>query len=145
MAAAASSIFVGAPSSGAIPSISVTRSVSISQSGVSFRDVVQWDSAPSSSLLVKEAPSLVIPMGQDAEEEEEYYRSMSLVCRFNGFWPKLVDLNSWILATWIPIMQQQAFIHPCAKGFFIVEFDIEEDRDLILNSGRGFGETQVCA
>jgi hypothetical protein len=74
-------------------------------------------------------------MGQDVEEEEEYYRSVSLVCRFNGFWPKLVDLNSWISTTWIPIMQQQAFIHPCAKGFFIVEFDIEEDRDLILNSG----------
>jgi hypothetical protein len=31
-------------------------------------------------------------------------------------------------------MQQQAFIHPCAKGFFIVEFDIEEDQDLIFNS-----------
>jgi hypothetical protein len=81
-------------------------------------------------------------MGQDVEEEEEYYRSVSLVCRFNGFWPKLVDLNSWISTTWIPIMQQQAFIHPCAKGFFIVEFNIEEDRDLILNSGCGFGVTQ---
>jgi hypothetical protein len=32
-------------------------------------------------------------------------------------------------------MQQQAFIHPCAKVFFIVEFDIEEDHDLILSSG----------
>ena len=35
-------------------------------------------------------------------------------------------------------MQQQAFVHPCAKGFFIVEFDIEEDRDLILNLGLWF-------
>jgi hypothetical protein len=69
---------------------------------------------------------LVIPMGQDVEEEEEYYRSMILFCHFNGFWPKLVDLNSWISATWIPVMQQQDFIHPCAKVFFIVEFYIKE-------------------
>ena len=32
-------------------------------------------------------------------------------------------------------MQQQDFIHPCAKVFFIVEFDIEEDHDLILSLG----------
>jgi hypothetical protein len=76
-----------------------------SKSGASFREVVQRSYAPSpSSLLVQEAPPLVIPMGQDVEEEEEYYRSMSLVCHFNGFWPKLVDLNSWISTTWIPIM-----------------------------------------
>jgi hypothetical protein len=31
-------------------------------------------------------------------------------------------------------MQKEAFIHPCAKGFFIIEFEIEEDRDLIFNS-----------
>jgi hypothetical protein len=84
-------------------------------------------------------------MGQDVDEEEEYYRSMSLVCRFNGFWPKLADLNNWISATWIPIMQKEAFIHPCAKGFFIVEFDIEEDRDLIFNSGLWFwGNSGLC-
>jgi hypothetical protein len=35
-------------------------------------------------------------------------------------------------------MQKQDFIHPCAKGFFIVEFDIEEDHDLILSSGLWF-------
>jgi len=42
-------------------------------------------------------------------------------------------------------MQEQAFIHPCAKGFFIVEFDIEEDRDLILNLGPWFwGNSILC-
>jgi hypothetical protein len=132
-------VVAGAPVHGVIPSIFVLKSGSVLQSGASFRDIVQRVSAPSSSsFLVQEAPSLVIPMGQDVDEEEEYYRSMSLVCRFNGFWPKLVDLNNWISATWIPIMQQQAFIHPCAKGFFIVEFDIQEDRDLIFNSGPWF-------
>ena len=42
-------------------------------------------------------------------------------------------------------MQQQAFIHPCAKGFFIVEFKIEEGHDLILNYGLWFwGNSGFC-
>jgi hypothetical protein len=133
------------PGSGAVPSFSMSRLVYASKSGASFPEVLQQSFAPSSSLLVQESPPLVIPMGQDAEEEEEYYRSVSLVFRFNGFWPKLADLNSWISVTWIPIMQEQAFIHPCAKGFFIVDFDIEEDRDLILNLGPWFwGNSGLC-
>jgi hypothetical protein len=35
-------------------------------------------------------------------------------------------------------MQQEAFIHLCAKFFFIVEFDLQEDHDLIFNSGSWF-------
>jgi len=107
MALVASSIYVGAPRSGAIPSILVAKQILVSQSSVSFQYVGQRDYASSSysSLIVKEPPSLVIPMGQNAWDEEEYYRSVSLVCHFNGFWPKLVDLNSCISATWIPIMQ----------------------------------------
>jgi hypothetical protein len=61
---------------------------------------------PSSSFLVNEAPSLTIPMVQDVNDEEEYYKSMSLVCYFNGFLPRLTDLNAWISSTWIPIMQK---------------------------------------
>ena len=64
---------------------------------------------------------------------------------FQWFWPKLVDLNSWISVTWIPNVQHQAFIHHCAKGFFIVEFNIEEDHDLILNSSPWFwGNSGLC-
>jgi len=140
------SFSTGSPSSGAIPSISISNPVSVSQIRLSFRDVVQRVSAPlTSSLLVQESPSLVIPMGQDVDEEEEYYKSMSLFCCFNVFWPKLVDLNSWISATGIPIMQQQALIHPCAKGFFIVDCIIEEYWDMILNSGPWFcGNSGLC-
>jgi hypothetical protein len=142
----ASSVAATTPGRGVVPSISLSKLGSILQSGASFRDIVQKESAPSSlSLLVQEALSLVIPMGQDVDEEEEYYRSVSLVCHFNGFWPKLADLNNWISATWIPIMKQQAFIHPCAKGFFIVEFDMQEDRDLVFNSGLWFwGNSGLC-
>jgi hypothetical protein len=37
-------------------------------------------------------------------------------------------------------LKEEAFIYPCAKGFFIVEFDLVEDRDLILNSDPSSGE-----
>jgi hypothetical protein len=87
-------ISTGAQGSGAFPSSSMSRPIYASKYGASFHEVVQRGSTPSSlSLLVQESLPLVIPMDQDAEEEEEYYRSVSLVYRFNGFWPKLVDLN----------------------------------------------------
>jgi hypothetical protein len=50
--AATLTISVGALGSGAFPSISVSMPVSVSQSGASFRDVVQWVFAPSSSSLL---------------------------------------------------------------------------------------------
>jgi hypothetical protein len=42
--------------------------------------------------------------------------------------------------SWKPELKEEAFIYPCAKGFFIVEFDLAEDRDLILNLDPGSGE-----
>jgi hypothetical protein len=90
------------PVHGVAPTISKLKLGSVLQPGASFPYIVQEVYAPSSSsFLVTEAPSLVIPMGKDVEEEEEYYRSMSLVCHFNALWPKLVDLNRWISLTWI--------------------------------------------
>jgi hypothetical protein len=42
-------------------------------------------------------------------------------------------------------LKEEAFIYPCAKGFFIVEFDLVEDRDLILNFGPWFwGNLGLC-
>jgi hypothetical protein len=72
--------------SGKYPSSSMSRPVFALKYGVSFHEVIQRGSAPSSSsLLVQESPPLIVPMGQDAEEEEEYYKFMSLVYCSNGF------------------------------------------------------------
>jgi hypothetical protein len=32
------------------------------------------------------------------------------------------------------VIKEDAFIYPYAKGFFIIEFDVAKDGDLILNS-----------
>jgi hypothetical protein len=94
---------------------------------------------------VKEAPAISLRMGQEAEDEEVYFRENALICRFNGFWPRLVDLNGWISAHWKPLIKEDLFIHPCPKGFFIAEFDLAADRDLILASGPWFwGNSGLC-
>jgi hypothetical protein len=35
--------------------------------------------------------------------------------------------------SWLPVLKGEVFIHPCAQRFFIVEFDIQEDKDLIFS------------
>lgn len=57
-----------------------------------------------------------------------------VICRFNGFWPKSNALHHWILSTW----SLDCEIHLCSKGFFIVSFNIEQERDNIINQGPWF-------
>jgi hypothetical protein len=60
-------------------------------------------------------------------------------------WPCLVDLHDWISKFWKPKMKVEAFIRPCAKGYFIVEFDLSEDRDWILDPGPwSWGNSNLC-
>jgi hypothetical protein len=47
------------------------------------------------SFLVQEDPAISIPMGLDANQEADFLSSNCLVCRFNGFWPRLVALCDW--------------------------------------------------
>lgn len=58
----------------------------------------------------------------------------AVICRFNGFWPNSDALHHWILSTWSPDCE----IHLCSKGFFIVSFTTEQERDNIINQGPWF-------
>jgi hypothetical protein len=115
------------------PSSDPLRSTSISYSeAVKYQ--ISSCSPPFSTCLVQEAPTISLLMGQEAEDEEVYFRENSLICRFIGLWPWLMDLNGWISSHWNPLIKEYFFIHPCLKGFFIAEFDLAADRDLILDS-----------
>lgn len=95
------------------------------------------DAGPSPNhLVVQEAPALVIPVIQEAIDDEERLSERALVCRFNGLWPKLVDLHPWTSSAWS--LKEEALICPCARGFFIVIFGSAEDRDQIFRSGPWF-------
>lgn len=62
------------------------------------------------------------------------YESQAVICRFNGFWPKPVDLFHWILTTW----SINCEIHLYSKGFFIVKFASSKEREYALREGPWF-------
>lgn len=73
----------------------------------------------------------------DTPETEDYcniYERQAIICRFNSFWPKPVDLFNWIFKNWT----LQCEIHLCSKGFFIVKFLTEADRDAVIQEGPWF-------
>jgi hypothetical protein len=127
----------GCPSKGSPPAMDVFQ-------GSSFWVVVKRNLKPSSS-LVHEAPTPTISLKKDAISKLAHLSSTTLICRFNGLWPQLVDIHDWISRSWAPDLKGDVFIHPCARGFFIAEFDLKEDRDLIFSYGPWFwGSSGLC-
>lgn len=59
------------------------------------------------------------------------FKYIALICRFNGFWPKLQDLNQYFFT----ILTNNYDIYLCSEGFFVVEFDTEKDLEFALNEG----------
>lgn len=57
--------------------------------------------------------------------------SHSIIYRFNGFWPKSNVLHHQIHTTWKPNCE----IYLCPKGFFIVRFNTQQEKEHILNKG----------
>ena len=70
-----------------------------------------------------EGPTKIIQMPEVAIKGIKSLSDRDLVCRFNGFWPKLTDLHSWMDACWEPLLQQTFSIYPCARGFFVIDID----------------------
>ena len=72
---------------------------------------------------IMEGPIKTIQMLDMALKGIKAIFDRALVCRFNGYWPKLVDLHKWLDACWKPLLQQTFSIYPCAWGFFMIDFD----------------------
>jgi len=107
----------------------------LQQKSVSFRDMVSQGRDSSFSLVVQKAPHLVIPVPKEDMDHEVLLTSKALLYRFNGLWPCLADLYSWILVEWNPLVEEGTIIFPPAKWFFIVVFSPPENRDFIFSSG----------
>lgn len=118
---------------------------SSSKNTSSFRDAVkgkkmEHKTAPPSELpgpyIVEQKPES--PTLQVTEPEVNHLltdlANTAIICRFNGFWPKSDALNQWIYSTWSPNCE----VYLCPKGFFIVRFDTEQERDSIINQGPWF-------
>eukprot|EP00253_Pinus_taeda_P021779 PITA_21779 len=80
-----------------------------------------------------ENPALTIEM----PEVKDLYSGLfshSVIYRFNGYWPKSGDLHHWIHTTWTP--NYEIYLFP--KGFLIVRFNTEQEKEHILNKGPWF-------
>jgi len=117
-----------------------------SKGPVSFKDAVkgkmgsqiqlEQQAMALGSYIVKEtiqnlALSIAIPKVNEIHND---YLSKAVICRFNGFWPKLEALSQWIYSIWT----KNCDIHLCSKGYFIVKLYIVNDKEYALNEGPWF-------
>ena len=65
---------------------------------------------------------------------------MTLICRFNGLCPQLVDLHRWITEVWKHFIPGEISILLFARGFFVVDFESPEERKVIQYFGPWFWE-----
>lgn len=70
----------------------------------------------------------------EVEEVRNIYERQALICRFNGFWTKPMDLFHWIFTKW----SLNCDVMLCSKGFFIVKLPSEEVRALVIQEGPWF-------
>jgi len=92
--------------------------VQASSSSVSYNYMIKFGSSP---LVVQEIPSLNVLMGEEALSYDFFFlEQLDLVCRFNGFWPRLTDLHKLISKSWKPLLTDESNIYPMARGFFVV-------------------------
>lgn len=52
----------------------------------------------------------IISLGPKALEEEKFYMAHNHICRFNGLWPRLVDLHHCISQIWKPMLRNEPYI-----------------------------------
>lgn len=86
--------------------------------------------------IVEQRPQIIV-LQVDMPEVKKIHSDLSstaVICRFNRFWPNTDALRQWIFSTWTP----NCDIHFCSKGFFIVKFDSDKEKDFSLHEGPWF-------
>lgn len=77
--------------------------------------------------LLKESP-IVVSLARIRPRYKKFFKEKGMICRFNGLWPKLADLLKWNTPTCKSEIKKEVFIYLCMQGFFIVKFNLAEDR-----------------
>ncbi|GLJ32358.1 hypothetical protein SUGI_0651190 [Cryptomeria japonica] len=85
--------------------------------------------APVSKLFIV---SLTKEIEKEVDHNERILSDLGLIGCFKGLWPSLGDLYKWISTHWESIMDDCMQIYPHARGFFVVVFQNEEDRNKVL-------------
>ena len=61
-------------------------------------------------------------------------QSHAVIFQFNGFWPRSFELHQWVYSNWTTNCQ----ILLCSKGFFVVQFESQEEYQKALSQGPWF-------
>ncbi|GLJ10527.1 hypothetical protein SUGI_0129800 [Cryptomeria japonica] len=79
---------------------------------------------------------VTVTLTEEVEKEMDHnvrvFSGLGLIGCFRGVWPSLGDLHKWIFVHWKPIVTSCVQIYPHARGFFVVVFENETDRNKIL-------------
>lgn len=101
---------------------------------------------PSTAALVSMAKPVTVSLSlsgdieMEVEHNERVFAGLGLIGRFQEHWPSLGDLHKWISEHWEPIVAECVQIYPHARGFFVVVFQNEVDRNKILGRCQWFWE-----
>lgn len=82
---------------------------------------------------MKQDPSMVVNLS----EVNHLFSTLQfgvVICRFNGLWPRSDLLHQWVFSNWRPNYD----IYLCYKGFFIVQFNTQEEIEIVMKNGPWF-------
>lgn len=97
--------------------------------GPSYRNILQGENKVVTPLeqrkntskpYIVEQTNCVAELNIEAPETEEYrstFETQAIICRFNCYWPKPMEMFHWIFTNWTM---------DCEKGYFIVKFPSQE-------------------
>lgn len=110
---------------------------------ISFKNILQGKNAATTTpkqVRMEPRPYIVEQLNYtpelniDIPEIDEHYtilEKQALICKFNCFCPKPIELFHWIFTNWTTKCE----IHLCSKGFFVVNFPTAEARDIVIQGG----------
>ena len=79
--------------------------------------VLSTSESQSLAHIVSEALAPTVQVVKASLDEALKFSESALIFRFNGFWPRLMALHSWISEVWKPLIFDEINIYPYAKGF----------------------------
>lgn len=82
---------------------------------------------------LEDVPSVEISY-PDLADDTQKFAETTIICRFNGLWPRSQELYDWIKENWT----DRCRVYFCAKGYFIVLFDDLEHCYNALDEGPWF-------
>lgn len=56
----------------------------------------------------------------------------ALIGQFTGLWPSPKTTESWVSRNWMPLIRENVTSYFLGRGYFLFEFTVKEDKDLIF-------------